>query len=283
MEKNLKIGSFELFWLKGGIFELDGGAMFGVVPKILWSKKYPPSNSNHITLTSYPILVKTPGKLILIESGLGNKFTEKQRQTFRLKQEWDIINDLKEMNISPEDIDIVALTHFDFDHAGGVVMQREDNTLNLTFPNARHIIQRAEWEDVLNPNKRSINTYWQVNYEKLKESPNLDLIEGSLEIADGISVIHTGGHNRGHQIIRMESGNEVALHLADLLPTHAHFNPLWVMAYDNFPLDAIFLKERLISDGVKENAWFTFYHDAHYLACKFDEKGNVTEKIEMPS
>ena len=144
--------------------------------------------------------------------------------------------DLKQLGLSREDIDIVILTHYDFDHAGGVVMQ-DDRTAGFrsTFPKAKHILQKKEWEDVLNPNIRSINTYWPVNNELLRGSRNLELVDGRPEIVPGISVIHTGGHNGGHQIVTMESKGEKALHLGDLLPTHAHVNPLWVMAYDNYP------------------------------------------------
>lgn len=278
MKNGLKIGEFELIWLNGGSFELDGGAMFGVVPKLLWSKKYPPDQDNFVKLITSPILVKTPKALILIESGLGNKLTEKQKKIFRAKEEWMILSDLNSLGIKRGDINYVILTHLDFDHSGGIVMMEEDGNLSITFPEAKHIVQKSEWEDVLNPNKRSSNSFWPLNYELLKESPLLYLVDGNVEIEKGIKVIHTGGHNRGHQIIEIESNRKKAFHLADLLPTHAHFNPLWVMAYDNYPLDVINLREEYENKGIEENAWFTFYHDPFMFACKFDKNGNVTEK-----
>lgn len=279
MKKELRLGEFQLFWLNGGRFELDGGTMFGVVPKVLWAKKYPVNEENYIPHTAWPILVRAPGSNILIDSGLGNKLTEKQKKIFRVREAWNIEKDLHAFGIRREDIDYVILTHYDFDHSGGVVMINERGKLALTFPKAKHIVQKLEWEDVLNPNRRSINTYWAINYETLKESGNLELIDGEADIVEGVKAIHTGGHNRGHQIVRLESGGEVAMQLGDLLPTHAHFNPLWVMAYDNFPLDAIRLKEELENRGIGEGAWFTFYHDPFVLACKFDEKGNIIEKF----
>lgn len=278
MKKALKIGDFELIWLNGGRFELDGGAMFGVVPKVLWSKKYPPDKDNYVTLLAYPILVKTPSALIIIESGIGNKLTEKQKKIFRLKEDWRILTELNELGIKRQDIEFVILTHYDFDHSGGVIMMEEDGNLAITFPNAKHIIQKKEWEDLLNPSKRSSSSFWQINYELLKESSGLDIVDGTAEVEKGVKVIHTGGHNRGHQIIEIESKGEKALHLADLLPTHAHFNPLWVMAYDNFPLDVISLREEWENKGIEENAWFTFYHDPFMLACKFDKNGNIIDK-----
>jgi glyoxylase-like metal-dependent hydrolase (beta-lactamase superfamily II) len=278
MTTALKVGNFELFWLNGGTFELDGGAMFGVVPKVLWQKKYPPAEENYIPLTAWPILVRTPDALILIESGLGNKVTDKQKKIYRIKEDWAIIAGLSQLNIRREDIDYVILTHYDFDHAGGVIMQEENGELALTFPNAKHILQKCEWEDVLNPNIRNINTYWPINNELLRSSTNLMLVEGDQEVFPGISVFYTGGHNNGHQIVQLESQGEIALHLADLLPTHAHANTLWVMAYDNYPMDAITQKEQWIKLGVSKSAWFTFYHDAFMTACKFDDKGAVTER-----
>ncbi len=280
MKSGFRLGDFELTWLNGGRFALDGGAMFGVVPKALWQKKYPGDEQNAIPLSASPVLVKADNSLILVETGLGNKLTEKQRQIYKVREDWNVINDLKALGIERGDITTVILTHYDFDHAGGVVMQNTNGRLELTFPKAGHIIQKKEWEDVLNPNMRSINTYWPVNNELLRNSKNLELVAGSVEIVKGIQVILTGGHNRGHQIVRLESKSQVALHLADLLPTHAHFNPLWVMAYDNFPLESITRKEEWETFGVREGAWFTFYHDAFVLACKFDEKGDITEKWE---
>jgi len=277
MKTGFKIGNFELTWLNGGTFELDGGAMFGVVPKVLWQKKYPPSEDNYIPLSASPILVKTPGALVLIESGVGNKLTDKQKKIYRLKEEWSIVGELKQLGINREEIDFVVLTHYDFDHAGGVVMRDDGGNPSLTFPMAKHVIQKKEWEDVLKPNIRTVNTYWQVNIETMKSSSNLHLVSGAAEVVPGISVIHTGGHNGGHQIVMLESKGEKALHLGDLLPTHAHANPLWVMAYDNFPMDSIAAKEKWLKKGVAEGVWFTFYHDAFMTACKYDDKGNVTD------
>ncbi len=278
--ESLPIGNIELTWLRGGTFELDGGAMFGVVPKVLWEKRYPPSRGNNITLLADPILVRTPDANLLIETGLGNKLTEKQQRIFNVKAGWHLIDDLHSLGLEPSDIDYVMLTHCDFDHAGGLVMKTPDG-LRLTFPEARYIIQAREWEDVKKPNKRSAHTFWPINFEGLEERGNLVLIDGDRELLPGIKLIHTGGHNRGHQIVRIESQGEMALHLGDLLPTHIHFNPLWVMAYDNYPLDVIELKERFEKEGISRDAWFVFYHDPFLRACRFNERGEVVEAIRV--
>jgi glyoxylase-like metal-dependent hydrolase (beta-lactamase superfamily II) len=284
--KGSKLGDFEIFWLNGGEFELDGGTMFGVVPKSLWAKKYPVDEKtplgfeeNYIKLLNSPLLIKTPDSLVLIETGLGNKLSQKQKEIYRVTKDWDLPQELEKIGLTRRGIDYVILTHCDFDHAGGIVMINSDGDEELTFPNAKHIVQKLEWEDVMQPNKRSANTYWEQNFSKLKDTDNLQLIDGDFEICQGIEVQHTGGHTRGHQIVRIQSGKAIAYHLADLLPTHVHFNPLWIMAYDNFPMDAIALKEKYEAIGLRENAWFTFYHDPSMYACKFDDQGRVVKKI----
>ena len=278
MKRGFFVGDLEFIWLNGGSFALDGGAMFGVVPKALWARKYPADDENTIPMVAWPLLIRTPDGLVLIETGLGNKLTEKQKQIFRVKEEWDLIAELRAIGIEREDVSHVILTHYDFDHAGGVVMREESGSFSLTFPKAAHYVQTSEWEDVINPNIRSINTYWPVNNELLRGSPNLRLVSGESEIVRGIRVIHTGGHTRGYQIVDIDSKGQSAVYPCDLLPTHAHFNPLWVMAYDNFPLASIEQKECLEKTYTSRKAWFIFYHDPFVLACKFDERGTVVER-----
>ncbi|HTF99051.1 MAG TPA: MBL fold metallo-hydrolase [Nitrospirota bacterium] len=279
MKSGFSLNEFTVTWLNGGRFELDGGAMFGVVPKALWQKKYPTTEDNYISMSTWPILVRTPKALVLIESGFGNKLTDKQKKIFRVQEEWSIPDELKKIGIDRGDINYVVLTHYDFDHAGGVIMQNDAGNPELTFPHALHIVQKTEWEDVVNPNARSINTYWPVNNEMLRGNSKLELVDGDADIVPGITVVRTGGHTRGYQIVRVESGNETMLHLGDLFPTHAHANPLWVMAYDNFPLDTVALKQKWFGLGAQAKAWFTFYHDPLVLACRLDSEGNIIERF----
>ncbi len=278
IKEGLRLGDFELHWLNGGSFELDGGAMFGVVPKLLWSKRYPCSDDNLLPLAALPLLVRTPESVLLIDTGLGNKLDDRERRIFRYKGDWNLPGELDQLGLGREDVDFVILTHFDFDHAGGVVMRDDGGGLTLTFPRARHLLQRTEWEDVLSPDSRTVKSYRPVNYELLKGSGRLDLVTGGFEVARGVHLIHTGGHSRGHQAVRLESRGETALHLGDLLPTHAHLNPLWITAYDNFPLDAVRRKEELMTRGVSEGAWFTLYHDPFVQALRLDREGNVVQE-----
>lgn len=280
MAKGLKLGSFEIFWLDGGVFELDGGCMFGVVPRALWKKKFPSSDDDYVRLSNTPILVKTPDANIIIDTGLGNKFTDKQKKIFRVTEEWDVPGSLAELGLSREDIDHVILTHCDFDHSGGIVMYNQVMEPELTWPNAVHHIQQAEWEDVLAPNRRAENTYWAVNLDLLRDNELLNLVDGVGEPVPGIKMSLTGGHTRGHQVVWLSSEGEKAVHLGDLLPNQAYFHPLWITPYDNFPLVSIEQKENLIASAVAENCWFIFYHDPYMLACKFDKDGSVIEKFQ---
>lgn len=279
MPKSFSLGNFTIHWLQGGEFELDGGCMFGVVPKVLWQQKFPAHSDGYASLTASPILIQTPEANVVIESGLGNKLTDKQKKIFRLTKEWDIPSELKKIGLHREEIDHVILTHYDFDHSAGIVMFNDSGKTELTFPKATHHIQRSEWEDVLTPNIRSINTYWPLNFEELQKSGILNLVEGDGQVVDGIRLEHTGGHTRGHQIVWLESGNAKAVHLGDLLPNHAYTNPLWITPYDNFPLDSVIRKEQLMQKATSEERWFLFYHDPFMVACRFDEEGNIRNSI----
>ena len=283
MTKGLRIGKFEIFWLNGGFFELDAGTMFGVVPKVLWQKKYPAGPDNVITLTNSLMLIKSPDGNVVIETGLGNKLTEKQKRIFSVTKEWDVPAELFRIGLSRSDISHVILTHCDFDHAGGIIMDDHSGKPELTFPAAVHHIQKLEWEDVLEPNLRSESSYWPVNFSLLTSSPQLHLVDGSADILPGIRVTLSGGHTRGHQVVFLESQGESALHLGDLLPNHAHLNPLWVTPFDNFPLDSVAQKKILIELGVAKNAWVLFYHDPFMYACKLDKEGEIQRQWPDPA
>lgn len=282
MAENFTLGDFQVNWLEGGTFEIDGGSMFGVVPKVLWAQKWPCSADNYVRLANAAILVRTGHGNVLIETGLGNKLSEKQKKIFRLGRPWDIPAELGRLGLGREDIHHVILTHCDFDHAAGITMHNEAGEVELTFPAAIHHIQATEWWDVCHPHRRSLSTYWPVNFQGLVEGRNLNLIDGEAEILPGVRCRRSGGHTRGHQVVWLHSRGQDALHCGDLLPNTAYSNPLWVTAYDNFPLESVTAKEELLARAAALDAWFLFYHDTHTLACTFNERGEVCRVFPAP-
>ena len=277
MHGSLHIGDIELSWLQGGFFHLDGGTMFGPVPKVLWQKRYAVDSNNLIPMCNDPLLVRTGTMNVLVDTGIGNKLTDKQRKIFIVTSSWDLPAQLKIGGITRDDIDLVILTHCDFDHAGGILMQTEDGRKELAFPKARHIIHEREWQDVKNPNSRAQSTYLPENFDLLESSGRLELIDGETTLCPGITIFPTGGHTRGHQVVEIQSKGSTAIHLGDLCPTHSHLNPLWVMAYDNFPLDVIARKEEYLTKYQDRNSWFTFYHDPFVRACKLAPDGTLSK------
>ncbi|WP_404444610.1 MBL fold metallo-hydrolase [Sutcliffiella horikoshii] len=278
--ETLSFGKWQLTWLNGGVTHLDGGAMFGVVPKALWSKKYPVNDKNQIELRTDPILIRTGERNILIEAGLGKgKLSDKQKRNFGATEESSVEKDLQKLGLTPEDIDTIIMTHLHFDHVCG--LSKWDATQNKyvsVFPNATIYASEVEWKEMKNPNIRSINTYWERNWQGIEEQVKTFVVETT--IMEGIKMIHTGGHSDGHSIVELTQGEETILHMADLMPTHAHSPSLWVLAYDDYPMTSIEAKEKWIKEGIRRNAWFTFYHDAFYRAVKWDESFEIQEKID---
>ena len=267
----MKIGDYYIHALNGGITNIDGGAMFGVVPKVLWTKKYDVNDKNQIPLPTHPILIQTEDQNILIDTGIGSgKLTEKERRNFGATYESHIEEDLKALDITFADIDYVLMTHMHFDHASGLV----DSDGEAIFTNAVHVIQQDEWHEFQSPNIRSKSTYWKKNSGDFQNK--LLLFDKTIEIVPGVTMTHTGGHSFGHSIITIERDGEKAVHMGDIFPTVAHRNPLWVTAYDDYPMQSIREKERLIPNFIFQDYWFIYYHDVNYFAVKFN-KDNMSE------
>ncbi|MGB7999237.1 MAG: MBL fold metallo-hydrolase [Anaerobacillus sp.] len=276
--EHLQVGTLSITWLRGGVTHMDGGAMFGVVPKPLWSKKYPVNDRNQIELRTDPMLIQWQGKNILVESGIGlGKLNEKQKRNYGVNEESDIHESLNELSLSEEDIDIILMTHLHFDHASGLTEPSEGG-YRATFPNAVIYTSEVEWNEMREPNIRSKNTYWKENWEAVQDK--IQTFTNTLEVLPGLAMHHTGGHSNGHSIITMVEGDETLIHMADLMPTHAHANPLWVLAYDDYPMTSIEAKNKWIPDAVHHNKWFLFYHDAIYRALKWDENYTITDEVK---
>jgi len=260
-----------LTWLNGGVTCLDGGAMFGVVPKALWSRKYPYNDLNQIELPTEPILIQYEGKNLLIDTGVGaGKLNEKQLRNFGVTEESSLLESLAELGLKPEDIDYILMTHLHFDHASGLTHWEGDKLVS-TFPNAIIYTTQVEWDEMRQPNIRSKATYWKENWESI--ASQVKTFEHSLNVLPGINMVHTGGHSEGHAIIRLTQNGETILHMGDIMGTHAHQNPLWVMAYDDYPMTSVFAKEKLMKEALEGGYLFSFYHDAYYRLIKWDEAG----------
>ncbi|ANU25776.1 YtnP family quorum-quenching lactonase [Planococcus versutus] len=260
-----------LTWLDGGTTFLDGGTMFGVVPKVIWSKRYPSNEKNQIELPTHPILVQFKGHNILIDSGLGDgKLTDRQLRNLGVSEQSRVEQNLAELGLEPEDIDTILMTHLHGDHAAGLTKWQGDELVS-TFPNAKIHVSAVEWNEMQNPNIRSRNTYWKENWEPIVGQ--VETFEGEKTLFDVFTLIHTGGHSDGHSVIKMTSGNETILHMADIMPTHAHQNPLWVLAFDDYPMDSIYAKEKLMKEALENGYYFSFYHDAYYRILKWSMDG----------
>lgn len=275
--ETLQIGQYKLTWLKGGVTHLDGGAMFGVVPKPLWSKKYPHNELNQIELRTDPILIQGDGKIYLIESGIGvGKLSDKQKRNFGVLEESEVEESLNSLGLTTADIDYVIMTHMHYDHANGLTKQENGQFVSV-FPNSKIITSQIEWAEMREPNIRSKNTYWKENWEPIQHQVKTFEKEWS---HGPIKMFHTGGHSDGHSVVVIEDGGEIALHMADIMPTHAHQNVLWVMAYDDYPMNSIRAKQKWLKFGLERKAWFTFYHDAIYRAVKWDQENKIEQIIE---
>jgi len=276
--ETLQVGRAKITWLQGGVNFLDGGAMFGVVPKALWSKKYPHNDRNLVELRTDPLLLQIDGKNILVDTGMGHdKLTAKQIRNYGVLEESFIEASLAKLNMVPEDIDLIIMTHLHYDHASGLT-KKEQNTFIPAFPDIPIYTSQVEWDEMQAPNMRSKNTYWKMNWEAIQHQ--VQPFSDHIEIVKGLKLIHTGGHSDGHCILIFEDEDDCFIHMADLMPTHAHQNKLWVLAYDDYPMTSIYEKEKWMAYGYERGAWFTFYHDAYYRALKFDQIGNKVDVIK---
>lgn len=276
--ETLNVGRAKLTWLKGGVAHLDGGAMFGVVPKPLWTKKYPANELNQIELRSDPILMQIDNQNILIDAGLGNdKFNEKQTRNFGIREESRIEESLEEIDLTINDIDIILMTHLHYDHANGLTKKIGDEYTSI-YKDIPIYVSQIEWDEMRDPNIRSASTYFEMNWQPVVDQ--VKTFSDECDILPGLKMHHTGGHSNGHSIVIFEDDDEGFIHMADIMPTHAHSNSLWVLAYDDYPMTSIFKKEKWIPYGIENDLWFTFYHDAYLRAAKLDSKGKVKEEVK---
>ncbi|MFC6039151.1 MBL fold metallo-hydrolase [Paenisporosarcina macmurdoensis] len=276
-----KFHEMTITWLNGGFTKLDGGSMFGVVPKGLWSKRYPVNELNQIDLSTDPMLIQFQGKTLLIDSGVGNKMDQRQLRNNGVSAQSQLEDSLASLGLLAEDIDYVLMTHMHADHASGLTKLENEQYVS-TFPNAKIHLSSTEWNELRQPNIRSRNTYWKENWEAIQSQ--VEIFENELEVTPGIRMIHTGGHSDGHSIIKLEQNGDTIIHMADIMPTHAHQNPLWVLAYDDYPMTSVFAKEKIMAEALANGYSFIFYHDAYFRLIKWNETGKeIVEQLKRTS
>jgi glyoxylase-like metal-dependent hydrolase (beta-lactamase superfamily II) len=271
--QRITLGGFELTAISDGIYHLDGGAFFGVVPKVLWSKRTPVDEDNRVPTGLNSILIRTGKKNVLIETGVGNKLPEKMAQIYG--QPAKLLDNLSAAGISPDDIDIVINSHLHFDHCGWNTI-REGGKIVPTFPNAKYYAQNGEWEHA-HQNQRDAVSYLTDNYDPLVESGQMQLLHGSHEILPGISVEVFPGHTRDMQAIILKSGRQTACYISDLIPTSAHIELNWVIGFDLYPLETIDSRKRYYSRAIPEK-WLTmFTHDPNipWAHVEKDDRGKM--------
>jgi methylmalonyl-CoA epimerase len=269
--KTIKVGDIEIVILSDGLFRLDGGAMFGVIPKTFWEKTSPPDDRNRIQMCMNPLLVRG-ARTMLIDAGCGDKMTAKQAGIYAFERQFNLQHSLAAAGESPESIDIVLATHLHFDHAGGFTSRGPDGVVRPRFPRAQYVIRRGEFEDAMHPNERTKGSYFLENYAPLADAGVLQLVDDDATIMPGVRVRRTGGHTMHHQMVVIESGGKTAVFTADLLPTTAHLPDVWVMGYDLYPLDSMNFKREFLREAVAREHLIVFEHDPHIAAGYIREK-----------
>lgn len=246
-------------------FRLDGGSMFGIVPRVLWEKKAPADEMNRIVLNVNSLVVESAGLTILVEAGMGNKYDRRQKDIYAL-EECDTLTALSRAGYAPGDIDLVILTHLHLDHAGGCTVVDSTGGLAPAFPKARFVVQEDEWRSAVDPHPLARGSYIEDDFLPLSEKGLLELVRGGKEVAKGISVELTGGHTRGHQVVRFASGGSEAIYLGDIVPTVAHLPLNWLMSWDMEPELVWKEKARLLEEASRRGALVFWSHDPETAA-----------------
>jgi glyoxylase-like metal-dependent hydrolase (beta-lactamase superfamily II) len=254
------LGDCELLVASDGVLRMDAGAMFGVTPRVMWEPLVGPLDGEHrLAMGLNCLLVRSQGKLILVETGVGNKTTRLPGGAY-VAEAGTLLEDMACQGIRPEDVDIVINTHLHFDHCGGNTTYR-DGKLALTFPRARYLLQKGEWEEASHPNERTRASYLPENLEPLAESRQLELVEGEAEVTKGLRILPAPGHTAHHAIVEVASAGQTALYIGDIAQHPLMLERLvWISSFDVLPLVSLETKKRILERAVAENALLVCPH-----------------------
>jgi methylmalonyl-CoA epimerase len=265
------LGDLELISLSDGFFRLDGGAVFGIVPKPLWAAVAPADERNRVRLAVRPLVVRGV-RTMLIDAGIGDKEDRKFQDIYGVERARHLDQSLAEAGLAPDSIDIVLATHLHLDHAGGFTMRDAGGRLRPRFPRARYVVRRGEWEDATHVHERNRALYLADNFLPLADAGVLELVDDDQTIMPGVRVRRTGGHTMHHQVAWIESGRRRAAYAGDLLPTAAHLGPAWIMGLDLYPVDTLAAKKAFLREAIEQRALVFLDHDPAIAA------GFITEQ-----
>jgi glyoxylase-like metal-dependent hydrolase (beta-lactamase superfamily II) len=258
----MQVGDYRVEIIPDTEFHLDGGAMFGVVPRNLWSKVCPPDDENRIRMNMNCVFIDTGKEKVLIETGIGQKWSPKQTSMYGINRERALADTLESKTESTaEDITIVVNTHLHFDHAGGNTHMNASGQVVPSFTNARYFVSRAELEHAENPNERDRASYLPDNWRPVVKSGQLEQKDGEYEVVPGLTMETRPGHNRSMQCWRLERGGQTLFGFADLIPMRAHVRLPWIMGYDLYPTETLEAKKKLLPQAVRERWLCHLYHD----------------------
>ena len=277
--RSMTLGALELTPLSDGFFALDGGAMFGVVPKPLWERVAPADARNRIRMAMRPLLVRgirlqpdSPTTTLLIDAGCGEKLDAKTAEIYAFDRTRHLDHALADAGLTAADVDLVLASHLHFDHAGGFTARGSDGVVRPRFPRARYMVRAGEWDDATHPNERTRASYLEENLVPLRDAGVVTSIDEDCEIASGVRVRRTGGHTMHHQIVMIESAGKTAVFMADLVPTAAHVPLPWIMGYDLYPVDTLEFKRAFLREAVEREYLVFFEHDPEIAAAYLREK-----------
>jgi glyoxylase-like metal-dependent hydrolase (beta-lactamase superfamily II) len=262
---SVRLGDLELVPLLDRHFRLDGGAMFGVVPKPLWEKRTAADERNRISLAMRPLLVRGE-RLMIVDAGAGEKMAGKLEEIYGFDKSETLDASLAAAGVRAADVEIVLASHLHFDHAGGFTARTAAGAVVPRFPNARYVINAGEWEDATHPHERNRASYFDENYVPLQDAGVVDFTYGDEPVMAGVRVRRTGGHTRWHQIVYLESGGRTAVFAADLMPTAAHVDVPWIMGYDLYPMETLEFKRAFVREAIEREYVIFFEHDPQMAA-----------------